>query len=353
MMKHSEPHYDAQQLNSIPFSEVAARFGDMERTGNRWRTLCPWHDDKHPSLTLYETNGQNHCHCFACGNGGSVIDYVMQHERLTFVEACQWLSRTFGVGEGKTEVSCPVNKEKPKPLPSKEEQYTYIPMDFLKPKVSIDNSFCQCLKHLFDEAQVKAAAESYLLGKFRWNQYDDDVIFASIDVQGRIHNLKLQHYCADRCSPDFAHCDKKHIYFLGRWLAKQGLVPADAVFDNDCFFGAHLLPLRPSATVALVESPKNAIIGACAYPELVWVATGSKDMLKKPRALECLRDRDVMVFPDRDAITEWKNILDGRSDLANFTLSHFCEHHATGGNAKSDIADYIISQRLSFGYHDL
>ena len=352
-MTHSEPHYDVQQLKAIPFSEVAARFGGLERAGSRWKTLCPWHNDSRPSLTLYDANGQNHCHCFACGKGGSVIDYVMQHERITFVEACQWLSHAFGIGEAKAENTRHVAKTTPKPMASATKEYTYIPMDFLKPKVSVSNSFSQCLGYLFDEAQVMTLTESYLLGKYRWNQYDDDVIFASIDGQGRIHNLKLQHYCTDWRSPHFAHCDKEHIYFLGRWLAKQGVVAADTVFDNDCFFGAHLLPQRPYATVALVESPKNAVIAAGAYPELVWVATGSKDMLKKARAIESLRDRDVMVFPDRDAIDEWKNILKERKDLANFTVSDFCESHAPADNAKFDIADYVISQRLSFGCHDL
>ena len=56
--------------------------------------------------------------------------------------------------------------------------------------------------------------------------------------------------------------------------------------------------------MALVESPKNALIGAAVQPKYVWVATGNKAMLKRS-VMEVLRGRQVMVFPDRDAISGW------------------------------------------------
>lgn len=51
-------------------------------------TLCPWHDDHHPSLSLVEGTGKNYCHCFSCGKGGDVIAYAMQRGQWTFQEAC-------------------------------------------------------------------------------------------------------------------------------------------------------------------------------------------------------------------------------------------------------------------------
>ena len=342
--------FDKETLKAIPFHEVVAHFEEPVRKGKHYVALCPWHHDEHPSLTLYENDGQNHCHCFACGKGGSVIDYVMQHENMVFPEACQWLGRSFGLSpSAKTEIRPVVQ---PKSEAVEPNAYTYIPMDFLKPKVSIGNSFSQCLLHLFEAQRVSEVTEDYMLGKYRFGTYDDDVIFATLDVEGRIHNLKLQHYCTDPNAESFAHCDKKHIVVLGGMLAKQGVVPADAVFDNECLFGAHLLPRRPYAKVVLVESAKNAVIGACAYPQFVWVAAGSKGMLKR-KVLQCLAGRDVMVYPDRDAIKEWGSALQGMADIANFAMSDFCEVQALAGDDKFDIADYIISQRRSLPYHIL
>jgi DNA primase len=75
IMQHE--HYDTSRLNAISIVEVAQRLGEIRRAGAVYKTRCPWHEDKRPSLTLYERTDENRCHCFACGKGGSVIDYVM------------------------------------------------------------------------------------------------------------------------------------------------------------------------------------------------------------------------------------------------------------------------------------
>ena len=119
----------------------------------------------------------------------------------------------------------------------------------------------------------------------------------------------------------------------------------NAVFDNDCLFGEHLLRRYSSQTVALVESPKNALMGAMVQPKYVWVATGSKAMLKRS-LLECLRGRRVLVFPDRDTISEWETLLHGMRDIATFSVSNFCEQMAPEGDTKFDIADYVVARFL-------
>lgn len=97
--------------------------------------------------------------------------------------------------------------------------------------------------------------------------------------------------------------------------------------------------------MALVESPKNALIGAAVQPKYVWVATGNKAMLKRS-VMEVLRGRQVMVFPDRDAISEWKELLHGMRDIATFSVSDFCERFAAEDDKKFDIADYVVGRFL-------
>lgn len=46
---------------------------------------CPFHGEKQPSLKVYKTTGG--WHCFGCGRGGSVIDFVMAHEQCSFSTA--------------------------------------------------------------------------------------------------------------------------------------------------------------------------------------------------------------------------------------------------------------------------
>ena len=97
-MNSQHEHFDTDRINAISITEVARRLGcQLQRSGTVTKTTCPWHEDERPSLTFYERTGENHCHCFACGKGGSVIDFVMQHESWSFQEACQWLSNEFGI----------------------------------------------------------------------------------------------------------------------------------------------------------------------------------------------------------------------------------------------------------------
>lgn len=339
-MSKQYEHYDTDRIRAISISEVARRLGDhVRKVGVSHVTCCPWHDDEHPSLSLVESKGKNYCHCFACDKGGDVIAYTMQHEQWTFQEACQWLSQTFGI--------CTVQSYYPRPKPRpvvkpKEPTYTYIPMEMVDGLASAESSLCQCLMRMFHPEAVEWLTEEYRLGCYSLYGQDDYTVFPNIDAQGRVCNLKVQHYDADPTSDRFAHSDGK-TYWLGKIWANEGRLPKDAQFKHRCLFGEHLLTRYPQCTVALVESPKNALFGALAYPEMVWVATGNKTAIS-PDELKPLQGRDVIVIPDRDAISDWKAKVSSMAWLANFTVSNFCEEAAADDQPKFDIADYLQQQ---------
>lgn len=52
-------------------AEDAARFYGLN-VSDRGKALCPWHSDRHPSLSFDRRSGR--CHCFSCGMGGDAID---------------------------------------------------------------------------------------------------------------------------------------------------------------------------------------------------------------------------------------------------------------------------------------
>lgn len=74
---------------------------------------------------------------------------------------------------------------------------------------------------------------------------------------------------------------------------------------SQCLFGEHLLSLYPDKVVVLVESEKSAIIGSAIFPNYVWLATGGKSQMKEDK-LRVLSGRTVLLFPDADGYTEWK-----------------------------------------------
>ena len=342
-MNSQHEHFDLDRLKAISITEAARRLGcQLRRSGTVSKTHCPWHEDARPSLTLYERTNENHCHCFACGKGGSVIDFVMQHESWSFQEACQWLSNEFGIST--TSYGGYVPRPRPRPVvrPS-EPDYTYIPMAMVDELVSHENSLCQCLMRMFRPESVEWITEEYRIGSYAMNGHDNCTVFPSIDKQGRVCNLKVQHYETDPSSPRFAHSTPGSCFWLGGIWAREGRLPKNARFCSTCMFGEHLLSRYPDSLVVLVESPKNALFGALAFPQWTWVATGNKTMLRR-EVLQPLRGRNVIVIPDRDAIPAWSAQIDRMADLANFIVFDICQQKAPEGDLKFDIADYLQNE---------
>ncbi len=57
----------------------------LEKKGSSFMGLCPFHEDKNPSLSVDQSKGL--FHCFGCGAGGDIFDFVMKHQGVEFREA--------------------------------------------------------------------------------------------------------------------------------------------------------------------------------------------------------------------------------------------------------------------------
>jgi DNA primase len=73
---------------------VVSDHTQLRRAGARLKGLCPFHSEKTPSFTV--DPGQNYFHCFGCGEGGDVFDFVQKVSGLTFTEAVEQLARRTG-----------------------------------------------------------------------------------------------------------------------------------------------------------------------------------------------------------------------------------------------------------------
>lgn len=75
--------------------DVVSDFVTLKRRGVNWVGLCPFHDDRTPSF--YVSPAKNICKCFACGEGGTPIHFVMKHEQLSYYEALKYLARKYNI----------------------------------------------------------------------------------------------------------------------------------------------------------------------------------------------------------------------------------------------------------------
>ena len=77
---------DLDEIRATPIEEVAENLGIGIV---RHMALCPFHNDKHPSLHF--DLKKNRYKCFACGASGNVIDLVMRYNNVEFKEAINWI----------------------------------------------------------------------------------------------------------------------------------------------------------------------------------------------------------------------------------------------------------------------
>src|SRR5262245_11009136 len=67
----------------------------LKRAGERWKGLCPFHQEKTPSFTVHPK--LHLFHCFGCHAGGDAFEFLRRHDRLEFPEAVRLLAERAGV----------------------------------------------------------------------------------------------------------------------------------------------------------------------------------------------------------------------------------------------------------------
>ena len=85
-----------QQLKeAADISIVIEQFVPLKRTGGgKYLGLCPFHNDSSPSMNVNPHMGIYKC--FACGAGGNVFKFVMEHEKMNFPSAVEFVANTVG-----------------------------------------------------------------------------------------------------------------------------------------------------------------------------------------------------------------------------------------------------------------
>lgn len=82
-------------LDAVRIEEVVGDFISLKRHGSNYVGLCPFHQDKNPSLSVSSTKGI--FKCFSCGKAGNAVSFVMEHEHMTYPEALKYLAAKYHI----------------------------------------------------------------------------------------------------------------------------------------------------------------------------------------------------------------------------------------------------------------
>lgn len=136
-----------QRLLALPVEEVAEALGIRV---TRHHALCFMHDDHHPSLVFNPRT--NRWKCYVCDVWGNNIDLVQRHQGLSFVDACHWLARQFGILIDGQTVTAPVTVKRPQP-PKRVVEQPVIDTEMLQALVDSLSLTDKARQFLFDERQ--------------------------------------------------------------------------------------------------------------------------------------------------------------------------------------------------------
>jgi DNA primase len=80
-----------QIKNDNPIVQVIGRYVELRPSGSNLVALCPFHEEKIPSFTVYPNTGK--FHCYGCGKHGDVINFLREKENMNFNQALDALDR--------------------------------------------------------------------------------------------------------------------------------------------------------------------------------------------------------------------------------------------------------------------
>ena len=76
-------------------TDIVSEYVNLKRRGVNYIGKCPFHNEKTPSFIVSPSKGI--FKCFGCGKGGNAVNFLMEHEQITFVEAVKMLGRRFHI----------------------------------------------------------------------------------------------------------------------------------------------------------------------------------------------------------------------------------------------------------------
>ena len=241
---------EVRQSNDIV--DVISQYIHLKRSGRNFFGLCPFHNEKSPSLSV--SPDKQIFHCFGCGVGGNVFTFVSKIEGIGFVETVQMLAERANIQLPTLENKGDAQKEilKDKVYKVNEFAAEYYHQNLYKPTAKMAQEYVkkrqlsnQTLKsfrigfsgkhdELYQELkkqgfEEKEILESGLVNKNDRGQYIDRyrnrLMFPICDVRGRV--IAFGGRVLDDSKPKYINSPENVVYSKGRHLfglnvAKKG-----------------------------------------------------------------------------------------------------------------------------------
>ena len=97
-------------IEATDITDVIQDFVNLKKRGTNYLGLCPFHNEKTPSFIVSPSKGI--FKCFGCGKGGNAVNFIMEHEHLSYPEALRFLANKYQIEIKEKELTAEEIKEK-------------------------------------------------------------------------------------------------------------------------------------------------------------------------------------------------------------------------------------------------
>ncbi len=81
--------------NSVSIVDFISNYVALKKSGKSYKGLCPFHSEKTPSFMVNDE--KQIFHCFGCGRGGDVFKFLMEYEKISYIEAVEEVAKYAGI----------------------------------------------------------------------------------------------------------------------------------------------------------------------------------------------------------------------------------------------------------------
>ncbi len=135
--------------------EVIKDYVSLKKRGVNYIGLCPFHNEKTPSFSVSPAKGIYKC--FGCGKGGNAVNFIMEHEQMSYVEALKYLANKYNIEFEERELT-------PEELKQRTERDSLM----------VVTAWAQ--RHFSDNLHKHSEGKSVGLSYFRERGFRDDII---------------------------------------------------------------------------------------------------------------------------------------------------------------------------------
>ena len=226
--------------NQIDIVDIIEHFLPVKKMGANYKCVCPFHDDRNPSMSISQS--KQIFHCFACKAGGDAIKFVMDYEKLTYPEAIERIASLVNFSLEYTNDKAPTQKENKHIL---EKANAFYRSEFFKHEAAVRYIYSRGINDaMIEKFELGWAGDSASTIRLLQNENIEPKEALEVGIVKQNEKGIYASFIERITFPIYSHTTRL-VGFGGRTIsdhpAKYVNSPQSVVFDKSkLFYGYHL-----------------------------------------------------------------------------------------------------------------